>query len=779
MSKSQNPIISDEMETALRDCFAQALSDKHEMVTIEHLLLHVLDSEKCKNILEAIGADSEKIRENLKEYMTAYISPTLAEGQNAQATPGLQAVIQRAVFIAKSRSEPQVNIDQLLLAIAAERESHAASYLKNAGATNINLVNFITKGLKPGQAPAEATANDADDSESSEKSSNPLEAFAENLNKRAADGKIDALVGREAEVQRAIQILCRRRKSNPLLVGEAGVGKTAIAEGLAYLIQKGEVPPAIANCVIHSLNMGALVAGTKYRGDFEQRINGLLKKVRNDPNIILFIDEIHTMIGAGAASGNNMDASNLLKTALANGEVRTIGATTHTEYRQIIEKEHALARRFQKIDVNEPTVEQTIDILRGLAPKFEEHHGVKYTDEAIVATAKLASQHIHTGHMPDKAIDVFDEAGADQRSRPAGEGKSLIDVAEIEQTVSKIARIPARSVSRDDKARLQTLAPDIKNRVFGQDSAADSLAMAIKRNRATLKVREAPIGKFLFAGPTGVGKTEMARALADILGMPLVRFDMSEYMEAHSVSRLIGAPPGYVGMDQGGQLTEAINKKPHCVLLLDEIEKAHPDVFNVLLQVMDHGKLTDNQGRPANFKNVVLIMTSNVGAQAAQQRAIGFNHSASEVQDSKREEAIKKTFTPEFRNRLDATVTFRSLDDTIIMQVVEKLLKGFQNDLATREKPVTVTYTDEVKAYLRKEGFSPDMGARPMQRLVETSIENLLVDDLLFGELENGGTVEFDMGAPDATGKSVPVRRIVPVLAKTPPKPRARAKAPA
>jgi ATP-dependent Clp protease ATP-binding subunit ClpA len=608
------------------------------------------------------------------------------------------------------------------------------------------VVNFISHGIAKTSSTDAAKASDAnaESDEAAAQKETPLAQFTQNLNQMAKDGRIDPLIGRESEVERVVQVLCRRRKNNPLLVGEAGVGKTAIAEGLAWRITRGEVPDILADAQVYSLDMGALLAGTKYRGDFEQRLKTVLKELKERPHAILFIDEIHTLIGAGAASGGTLDASNLLKPALSSGTLKCIGATTFTEYRGIFEKDAALSRRFQKVDVTEPTVEQTVAILRGLKSRFEEHHGVKYSSGALSAAAELSARFITDRHLPDKAIDVIDEAGAAQRILPKSKQKKTIGKGEIEEIISKIARVPPQSVSQDDRSKLQTLDRDLKSVVFGQDPAIDALSAAIKMARAGLGKLDKPIGAFLFSGPTGVGKTEVAKQLAFTLGIELIRFDMSEYMERHAVSRLIGAPPGYVGFDQGGLLTEAVTKKPHCVLLLDEIEKAHPDIYNVLLQVMDHGTLTDNNGRKADFRNVIIIMTTNAGAEAMGKSVIGFTtrrETGDEMVD------IKRMFTPEFRNRLDATISFRSLDEEIIMRVVDKFLMQLEDQL--HEKKVDALFTDALRKHLAKHGFDPLMGARPMQRLIQDTIRRALADELLFGKLMSGGRVTVDVDAED------------------------------
>jgi len=639
----------------------------------------------------------------------------------------------------------------VLVAIFGEKDSHAVYYLHQQGVTRLDVVNFIAHGIKKTDPPESAKPGESSGSstesekEEGDGKGSPLDQFTQNLNQLAKDGKIDPLIGREHEVERVIQILCRRRKNNPLLVGEAGVGKTAIAEGLAWRITQNDVPEILAESVVYSLDMGALLAGTKYRGDFEQRLKGVLKHLKDQPNAILFIDEIHTLIGAGAASGGTLDASNLLKPALSNGAMKCIGATTFTEYRGIFEKDAALSRRFQKVDVVEPSIEQTVEILKGLKSRFEEHHSVKYAPAALQAAAELSAKYINDRHLPDKAIDVIDEAGAAQRILPKNKQKKTINRNEVEEIVAKIARIPPASVSSDDRGKLKTLDRDLKSVVFGQEPAIDALASAIKMARSGLGRPDKPIGSFLFSGPTGVGKTEVAKQLAFILGIELIRFDMSEYMERHAVSRLIGAPPGYVGFDQGGLLTEAISKKPHAVLLLDEIEKAHPDVFNVLLQVMDHGTLTDNNGRKADFRSVIIIMTTNAGAESLNKSSIGFTNSK-EAGDEMAD--IKRLFTPEFRNRLDATVSFKSLDEEIILRVVDKFLLQLEGQLA--EKKVEVTFTDGLRKQLAKKGFDPLMGARPMQRLIQDTIRRALADELLFGRLVEGGRLTIDV---DAEGK--------------------------
>jgi len=673
---------------------------------------------------------------------------------DTQPTLGFQRVIQRAIMHVQSTGsgKKEVTGANVLVAIFGEKDSHAVYYLHQQGVTRLDVVNFIAHGIKKSDPPepSKASENQAEAEEGGEKNEkqSPLEQYTQNLNQLAKDGKIDPLIGREYEVERVIQILCRRRKNNPLLVGEAGVGKTAIAEGLAWRITQKDVPEILAEAVVYSLDMGALLAGTKYRGDFEQRLKGVLKSLKDKPNGILFIDEIHTLIGAGAASGGTLDASNLLKPGLSSGALKCIGATTFSEYRGIFEKDAALSRRFQKVDVVEPSIEQTVEILKGLKSRFEEHHNVKYAVAALQAAAELSAKYINDRHLPDKAIDVIDEAGAAQRILPPSKRKKTITKGEVEEIVAKIARIPPANVSNDDRGKLKTLERDLKNVVFGQDKALDVLASAVKMARSGLGKGDKPIGAFLFSGPTGVGKTEAAKQLAYIMGIDLIRFDMSEYMERHAVSRLIGAPPGYVGFDQGGLLTEAVTKKPHCVLLLDEIEKAHPDIFNVLLQVMDHGTLTDNNGRKADFRNVIIVMTTNAGAEAMNKAVIGFTN-RHEVGDEMAD--IKRLFTPEFRNRLDAIVSFKSLDENIILRVVDKFLLQLETQLA--EKKVDVTFTDKLRKHLAKKGFDPLMGARPMQRLIQDTIRRALADELLFGRLTEGGrlTVDLDDADPEKT----------------------------
>jgi ATP-dependent Clp protease ATP-binding subunit ClpA len=743
-------MIAQELEVSLHMAFMEARQARHEFITVEHLLLALLDNPTAAEVLRACAANIEDLRQNLRNFIHDN-TPTVpgTDDVDTQPTLGFQRVIQRAIMHVQSTSngKKEVTGANVLVAIFGEKDSHAVYYLQQQGVTRLDVVNFISHGIaKTNTGDAAKASSDANPEaeDAAAQKETPLAQFTQNLNQLAKDGKIDPLIGRELEVERVVQVLCRRRKNNPLLVGEAGVGKTAIAEGLAWRITRGEVPDILADAQVYSLDMGALLAGTKYRGDFEQRLKTVLKELKERPHAVLFIDEIHTLIGAGAASGGTLDASNLLKPALSSGQLKCIGATTFTEYRGIFEKDAALSRRFQKVDVAEPTVEQTIAILRGLKSRFEEHHGVKYSSGALSAAAELSARFITDRHLPDKAIDVIDEAGAAQRILPKSKQKKTIGKNEIEEIISKIARVPPQSVSQDDRSKLQTLDRDLKSVVFGQDQSIDALAAAIKMARAGLGKLDKPIGAFLFSGPTGVGKTEVAKQLAFTLGIELIRFDMSEYMERHAVSRLIGAPPGYVGFDQGGLLTEAVTKKPHCVLLLDEIEKAHPDIYNVLLQVMDHGTLTDNNGRKADFRNVIIIMTTNAGAEAMQKSAIGFTNrreTGDEMAD------IKRMFTPEFRNRLDQIISFRSLDEEIIMRVVDKFLMQLEDQL--HEKKVDAVFTDALRKHLAKHGFDPLMGARPMQRLIQDTIRRALADELLFGKLMSGGRVTVDVDESD------------------------------
>ena len=740
-------MLNRDLEITLNLAFKEARNKRHEFMTVEHLLLALLDNQAAVAVLRACGADMERLRAELSEFIDS--TTPLIPGQDAeretQPTLGFQRVLQRAVFHVQSSGKGEVNGANVLAAIFSEQESQAVFFLKQQQIARIDIVNFISHGISKVADENDSMQIDPENQEEeggeAVGSNNPLDAYATNLNEQARLGRIDPLVGRALEVERVAQILVRRRKNNPLLVGEAGVGKTAIAEGLAKRIVDGEVPEILLDAVVYSLDLGALLAGTKYRGDFEKRFKALLKALTKRPQAVLFIDEIHTIIGAGAASGGVMDASNLLKPLLSSGEIRCIGSTTFQEFRGIFEKDRALARRFQKVDVVEPSVSDTIQILKGLRSRFEDHHGIRYTDESLKAAAELADRYINDRHMPDKAIDVIDEAGAYQRLRPESERAECIDVGEVEAIVAKIARIPPKHVSTTDKQLLKNLERDLKLVVFGQDPAIEALSTAIKLSRAGLKAPDKPVGSFLFAGPTGVGKTEVTRQLAKSLGVELVRFDMSEYMERHTVSRLIGAPPGYVGFDQGGLLTEAINKTPHCVLLLDEIEKAHPEVFNLLLQVMDHGTLTDNNGRKADFRNAIIVLTTNAGAESMARSSIGFttqDHSTDAM------EVIKKTFTPEFRNRLDTIIQFGRLTHDSVKFVVDKFLTELQAQL--EDKRVLLDVDDDARNWLVEHGYDPLMGARPMARLIQDKIKRPLAEQILFGELaDHGGTVHVTL----------------------------------
>ncbi len=738
-------MIAQELEVSLHMAFMEARQKRHEFITVEHLLLALLDNPSASEVLKACVVDIEDLRKTLAEFVAEHTPVVNGENVDTQPTLGFQRVIQRAILHVQSSGKKEVTGANVLVAIFGEKDSHAVYFLHQRGVNRLDVVNFISHGIsKVPQAPQPAKADAEAETEQEQQGGGALEAYTVNLNQLSLAGKIDPLIGRDREVERVIQTLCRRRKNNPLLVGEAGVGKTAIAEGLARRIVEGDVPDILRKSQVYSLDMGALLAGTKYRGDFEQRLKAVLKQLLDNPNAVLFIDEIHTLIGAGAASGGTLDASNLLKPALAQGQLKCIGATTYAEYRGVFEKDHALSRRFQKIDVTEPSVSETVEILRGLKSRFESHHGVKYTAAALSSAAELSARFINDRHLPDKAIDVIDEAGAAQRVLPKTRQRKVIGKHEIEDIVAKIARIPPRNVSSDDRTALKNLDRDLRATVFGQDKAIDALATAIKMARAGLGNPQKPIGCFLFSGPTGVGKTEVARQLAYVMGVELIRFDMSEYMERHSVSRLIGAPPGYVGFDQGGLLTEAITKQPYAVLLLDEIEKAHTDVFNILLQVMDHGTLTDNNGRKADFRNVVLVMTTNAGAEALNKSTIGFTtskQSGDEMGD------IKRLFTPEFRNRLDAIISFGALTPDIIMKVVDKFLMQLEGQLA--EKKVDISFSQPLKDHLAKKGFDPLMGARPMARLIQDTIRKALADELLFGRLAEGGKVTVGIDADE------------------------------
>jgi len=744
-------MIAQELEVSLHMAFVEARQKRHEFITVEHLLLSLLDNPSAAEVLRACASNIEELRKELASFIAEH-TPTVTGSDeiDTQPTLGFQRVIQRAILHVQSSGKKEVTGANVLVAIFGEKDSHAVYFLQRQGVTRLDVVNFISHGITKSPHPVtRGEAEQSDQDPENQASGGALESFAQNLNALSLMGKIDPLIGRDKELERVIQTLCRRRKNNPLLVGEAGVGKTAIAEGLARRIVEGRIPEILTGATVYALDMGALLAGTKYRGDFEQRLKAVLKQLLENPNAILFIDEIHTLIGAGAASGGTLDASNLLKPALSNGNLKCIGATTYQEFRGVFEKDHALSRRFQKIDVVEPSVEETVSILRGLKSRFEEHHGIKYSSAAITSAAELSAKYINDRHLPDKAIDVIDEAGAAQRILPKSKQKKLIGKTEIEDIVARIARIPSQHVSSDDRGALRNLDRDLKSVVFGQDKAIDALTRAIKMSRSGLGNPQKPIGNFLFSGPTGVGKTEVARQLAFCMGIELIRFDMSEYMERHAVSRLIGAPPGYVGFDQGGLLTEAVTKKPHAVLLLDEIEKAHPDVFNILLQVMDHGALTDNNGRKADFRNVIIIMTTNAGAEALQRATMGFT-ATRQAGDEMVE--IKRMFTPEFRNRLDATISFSALDAEIILRVVDKFLMQLEGQL--HEKKVEAIFTDALKTWLAEQGFDPTMGARPMARLIQDTIRSALADELLFGRLAGGGRVTIDLD-PDQKVKLV------------------------
>ena len=739
-------MIAQELEVSLHMAFMEARQKRHEFITVEHLLLALLDNPSASEVLRSCAANVDELRKLLGDFVTEHTPILAGEEVDTQPTLGFQRVIQRAILHVQSSGKKEVTGANVLVAIFGEKDSHAVYFLHQKGVTRLDVVNFISHGIskvpqtqqpKPEGEPAEA--------EQEAQSGGALETYTLNLNALAVAGKIDPLIGRDHELERVIQTLCRRRKNNPLLVGEAGVGKTAIAEGLARRIVEGEVPDILKRSNVYALDMGALLAGTKYRGDFEQRLKAVLKQLIENPHAILFIDEIHTLIGAGAASGGTLDASNLLKPALSGGQLKCIGATTYNEYRGVFEKDHALSRRFQKIDVTEPTIAETILILKGLKSRFEEHHGVKYQSAALSAAAELSARFINDRHLPDKAIDVIDEAGAAQKILPKSKQKRVIGKHEIEEIIAKITRIPAQTVSVDDRSALKSLDRDLKAVVFGQDKAIDALTAAIRMARSGLGNPVKPIGSFLFSGPTGVGKTEVARQLAYVMGVELLRFDMSEYMERHAVSRLIGAPPGYIGFDQGGLLTEAVTKHPYSVLLLDEIEKAHPDVFNILLQVMDHGTLTDNNGRKADFRHVVIVMTTNAGAAELSKTSMGFTM-VRQAGDEMGE--IRRMFTPEFRNRLDGIISFQSLDRAVILRVVDKFLMQLEEQL--HEKKVDINFTTALREHLAEKGFDPQMGARPMARLIQDTIRSALADELLFGRLANGGKVTVDV---DAGGK--------------------------
>jgi len=734
-------VLSQELEFSLNAAFRDARARRHEYVTVEHLLTALLDNPSAAQVLRACGGNLDDLRKNLVSFLNENV-PSLPNESDAEAQPtvGFQRVIQRAVLHVQGVGKKEVTGANVLVAMFGEKDSHAVYFLHKQSISRFDVVNFISHGISkvPDESQGELPAPDEVEEGTPAPERSPLDVFTVDLNEQARLGKIDPLIGRDHEITRTIQVLCRRRKNNPLFVGEAGVGKTAIAEGLAKKIVDGEVPTVLADSSIYSLDMGALLAGTKYRGDFEKRLKAVLNALKKKEGAILFIDEIHTIIGAGAASGGAMDASNLLKPALGSGELKCIGSTTYQEYRGIFEKDRALSRRFQKIDVSEPSVEEAVEILRGLRSRFEEHHGVRYTQQALRSAVELSSRYINDRHLPDKAIDVIDEAGASIQLLPASKRKKTIGVGDIENIVAKIARIPPKSVSTSDREVLRNLDRDLKMVVYGQDQAIDALTTSIKLSRSGLGEPEKPIGSYLFAGPTGVGKTEVTRQLARVMGVELIRFDMSEYMERHTVSRLIGAPPGYVGFDQGGLLTEAVNKQPHAVLLLDEIEKAHPEVFNLLLQVMDHGTLTDNNGKKADFRNVIIVMTTNAGAERLGRSSMGFtqqDHLGDEIKE------INRMFSPEFRNRLDAIIGFKHLDETTIGHVVDKFVLELEAQLADRN--VTIELENEARAWLAKKGYDPAMGARPMARLIQEQIKRPLADELLFGRLANGGDVKI------------------------------------
>jgi ATP-dependent Clp protease ATP-binding subunit ClpA len=738
-------MLSSELEFCLNEAFQRARDQRHEFMTVEHLLLALLDIPQVHEILKACNSNITELRRQLTEFIEEQ-TPLLPhdDDTDVQPTLGFQRVLQRAVFHVQSSGKKEVTGSNVLVAIFSEKQSQAVYFLNLQDITRLDVVNYISHGMP--QLPGERSDGEQEASmdTATEAEASPLEQYATNLNQLAIDGKIDPLIGREVEIERTVQILCRRRKNNPLYVGDAGVGKTALAEGLARMIVEERVPEVLRDATIYALDMGTLIAGTKYRGDFEKRLKGVIKEVQKDPGAILFIDEIHTVIGAGAASGGVMDASNLIKPVLANGEIRCIGSTTYEEYRGIFEKDHALARRFQKIDVPEPSLAETIAILHGLKSRFEEHHGVHYDTAALDAAAELSARHINDRRLPDKAIDVIDEAGANLRLQPVGERGDRVTVEMVENIVAKMARIPAKSVSASDRKSLLTLERDLKLTIFGQDQAIEALSSAIKMSRSGLREEDKPIGSFLFAGPTGVGKTEVTRQLAMIMGVELIRFDMSEYMERHTVSRLIGAPPGYVGFDQGGLLTEAVTKNPHAVVLLDEIEKAHPEVFNLLLQVMDHGTLTDNNGRKADFRNIVLVMTTNAGAQEMSRASIGFtrqDHSSDGMA------VIQKSFSPEFRNRLDAIIQFAPLDIGSVKRVVDKLIVELEAKLGSNN--VTIELDDAARDWIAERGYDEQMGARPMARVIQEHIKRPLADELLFGSLAEGGHVRVTVDEDD------------------------------
>jgi ATP-dependent Clp protease ATP-binding subunit ClpA len=769
------PTFSRSLEQSLHRALALANERHHEYATLEHLLLALIDDQDSAAVMRACNVDLDKLRRSLTGYLESELENLVSDGnEDSKPTAGFQRVIQRAVIHVQSSGREEVTGANVLVAIFAERESHAAYFLQEQDMTRYDAVNYISHGIakRPGMSesrPVRGAEEETDtkSGDESKKKGDALEAYCINLNKKARDGKIDPLIGRDTEISRCIQVLCRRQKNNPLFVGEAGVGKTAIAEGLARRIVHGEVPDVLKGATVFCLDMGTLLAGTRYRGDFEERLKQVIKELEAYPGAIMFIDEIHTVIGAGATSGGAMDASNLLKPALASGTLRCIGSTTYKEYRQYFEKDRALVRRFQKIDVNEPTVEDAIAIMKGLKPYFEDYHKLKYTNEAIKAAVELSARYIHDRKLPDKAIDVIDESGAAQMLLPESRRKKTIGIKEIETTIATMARIPPKTVSKDDAVVLQHLDQTLKTVVYGQDKAIAALAASIKLARAGLREPEKPIGCYLFSGPTGVGKTEVAKQLSTALGVHMIRFDMSEYMERHTVSRLIGAPPGYVGFDQGGLLTDGVDQHPHCVLLLDEIEKAHPDLFNVLLQIMDHGKLTDHNGKQVDFRNVILIMTTNAGASDMAKAAFGFTRSKREGDDT---EAINRLFAPEFRNRLDATITFAHLTPEIIAKVVEKFVLQLEAQLGDRE--VTIELSDDAAKWLVEHGYDEQMGARPMARLIQETIKKPLADEVLFGKLKNGGHVRVVVASEEGEQKLVfefPDGPVTPKPEKIPP----------
>ncbi len=736
-------MISQELEVSLHMAFMDARQKRHELITVEHLLVAMLDNPSAQEVLKACGANFDSLKKDLLNHIEEHTPIVNGENEvDTQPTLGFQRVIQRAMLHVQSSGKKEVTGANVLVAIFGEKDSHAVYFLHQQGIARLDVVNFIAHGIEK-ELDKENEADEVDENidQKTQNKESDLESYALNLNKVVLDGKIDPVIGRENEIERVAQILCRRRKNNPLLVGDAGVGKTAIAEGLAKKIVDGDIPEVLKDTVIYSLDLGALIAGTKYRGDFEQRLKNVLKQLTKKPNAILFIDEIHTIIGAGSASGGTLDASNLLKPALAKGELRCIGATTFNEYRTVFEKDHALSRRFQKIDVDEPSIPVSIEILKGLKKSFESHHKIKFLNNALISAVELSAKYITDRKLPDKAIDVIDEAGALQKILPKNKQKKTISSKEIEEVISKIAKIPSKNINQDDLSMLRNLERDLKAIIFGQDEAINKLSTAIKMARSGLLSDNKPIGSFMFSGPTGVGKTEVAKQLAYTLGIELIRIDMSEFMERHAVSKLIGAPPGYVGFDQGGTLTESINKNPYAVLLLDEIEKAHPDVHNILLQIMDNGFLTDSNGRKIDFRNVTLIMTTNVGAESLSKSSLGFIADDQTVFDEKKE--INKAFSPEFRNRIDAIVSFAPLENETILKVVDKFLIQLENQL--HDKKVEVTFSDNLKNYLAKNGFDIKMGARPMSRLIQDTIRKALADELLFGKLVNGGDVHIDI----------------------------------